>query len=258
MNTNWYDFPYDNSEILYQGDELSEHWDRLHRGDCEPMPESEDLAEAWRAYHRGDFQDAYQAGLELGDDGYYVAAKAAGIHATYLIEDEDEQLEAFEAIAKMSEKAQKATPKKHNAYYFHAFALGRYSQGISIVKALAEGMGGKIKASLDQTLKLAPDHADAHTALGLYHAEILDKVGKMVGKLTYGASKDKALEHFENAARIFPESAIAKVEFANGILLMEGDRGYDKASELYVAASESEPWDAMEMLDVALAQSELE
>ena len=36
-------------------------------------------------------------------------------------------------------------PKDANAHYLYAYALGRYSQGISITKALAQGFGGKIR-----------------------------------------------------------------------------------------------------------------
>ena len=74
-----------------------------------------------------------------------------------------------------------------NSHYRHAFALGRYSQGLSIAKALKQGIAGKVRASLDTALELAPKHAEAHTALALYHAEIIGKIGAMIGGLTYGA-----------------------------------------------------------------------
>ncbi len=64
-----------------------------------------------------------------------------------------------------------------NAFYFHAQALGRYSQEISITKALAQGIGGRVKASLDRTLKLEPNHAEAHIALA---------VGLEVGRIDVG------------------------------------------------------------------------
>jgi hypothetical protein len=51
-------------------------------------------------------------------------------------------------------------------------------------------MGGKIKHSLTQALALEPRHADARIALGAYHAEVIDKVGSLVGGITYGAKKD--------------------------------------------------------------------
>ena len=44
------------------------------------------------------------------------------------------------------------------------------------------------KKANDKALKLEPNHADAHIALGTYHAEIVSKVGGMLASLTYGAS----------------------------------------------------------------------
>ena len=153
---------------------------------------------------------------------------------------------------------QAAAPGMANAHYFYAQAAGRYSQGISIAKALAEGYAGKIKKALDTALKLEPKHADAHIALGTYHAEIINKVGGMIGGLTYGASKDDGVKHFETALKLNPESAVARIEYANGLVMMFGNSKMKQAVALYTEAAASKPADAMERLDVELAKSELE
>ncbi len=149
-------------------------------------------------------------------------------------------------------------PKYANAYYFHALALGRYSQGISVAKALAQGHGGKVRDSLTKALKLNPDHADAHIALGAFHAEVINKVGAMVGGLTYGAKKDAAIEHFEQALKLNPDSAIARIEYANGLVMLFGDAKMKQAEKLYNDAAACKPVDAMERLDVEAAKAELE
>ena len=120
---------------------------------------------------------------------------------------------------------QRDQPKNANAYYWQAYALGRYAQGISIVKALAQGIGGKVKAALETAIKLAPKHADAHIALGAYHAEVIDKVGAMIGGLTYGAKKDAAMKNYQTALKLNPDSAIARIEYANGLVMLEGKKG---------------------------------
>jgi hypothetical protein len=58
-------------------------------------------------------------------------------------------------------QAQAAQSRQPNAWYWHAYALGRYSQGISVAKALAQGLGGKVKNRWRQPSLSAP-HADAH------------------------------------------------------------------------------------------------
>jgi tetratricopeptide (TPR) repeat protein len=254
----WNPFPYDADAFNYEGDALKEHWNDLHRGDCEPYPSDKTLQEAWRAFHRGNFEQAVALGDEAGPEGHAVANKATGIYATYLEQKPSRQAALFQQAAARAESAIEAFPKDPNAHYFHAFNLGRYSQTISVVKALKQGIGGKIQKSLERALKLQPKHAEACTALGLYHAEILDKVGKLIGSMTYGASESKSLQYFRKSLELTPNSPIARIEYANGLYLLFGDDRYDEVSELYVQASEAEPLDAMEKLDVEAAIAELE
>jgi tetratricopeptide (TPR) repeat protein len=126
------------------------------------------------------------------------------------------------------------------------------------VKALAAGIGSKVKKALDRAIALEPKHADAHIALGLYHAEIIDKVGALAGRLTYGADAAAAVKHFELALKLNPGSAIAHMEYANGLLMLHGDKKQKQAVELYRRAAACKPADAMERLDVEQAKAELE
>ena len=254
----WKKFPHANKAFVFAGAALKKNWDRLHRGDQEPFPDDPAVQEAWRLYHQGEFQKAFEAGLAAGVDGYNAANKAAMIYANYLEEDDKRKLELFQAISARCEELQQAQPKNANAYYIQAYALGRYSQGISVLKALTQGLGGKIKAALETALKLEPKHADAYIGLAAYHAEVVDKVGAMVGKLTYGASKDVAVKHFESALKLAPDSAIACIEYANALVMLFGNSKMDQAVKLYEKAAASKPADAMECLDVELAKSELE
>ncbi len=216
------------------------------------------VLEAWRCYHQGEFQEAAEQGLSLGAIGYAVANKAAAIHATYLEKTPAAKQKRFQEVVARAEQAIALLPRHPNSHYLYAYALGRYSQEISVLQALAQGFGGKIKAALERTLELEPDHADAHTALGTYHAEILDKVGSMLGGLTYGASKDEAVRHYQAGLKLNPHSAIARIEFANGLMMMYGKSQLDEATRLYVEASKLEACDAMEQLDIELCRSRLE
>lgn len=251
-------FPYDQKPYVYDGDALRQAWDRLHAGDREPFPDDAKLQQAWRAFHRGDFAEAIAQGSKLGPRGATVANKAAAVAATYLEEDDRRALKLLDDAAKRAEEATKKLPGDANAWYMQAFVLGRYAQRISIVKALAEGIGGKVRQALDRALELEPKHADAHIALGLYHAEIIDKVGAFAGRLTYGADAAKSERHFEQALKLNPLSAIAHMEYANGLLMLHGDGRRKRAVELYRKAAAMKPADAMEKLDVEQAKAELE
>ena len=277
----WAPFPHDAKAFAYAGDALKKAWPQLHAGDLEPFPDAKHAAallkqagkaapkldadalaaalqDAWRAFHRGDFQAAHDAGMALGPIGASVGVKAMGIHATYLVDNDADRLARFEHCAQMAEAAIKALPDQANSHYRHAFALGRYSQGLSIAKALKQGIAGKVRASLDTALELAPEHAEAHTALALYHAEIIGKIGAMIGGLTYGAKATEAESHIKTALKLTPDSPIAHIEHGNVLLLLHGDKQEDAAAAAYEKAAKAKPKDAMETLDAAWARDQLE
>jgi hypothetical protein len=251
----WTAFPYDPFD--YDSASLKKHWARLHAGDAEPAPKDAKVLEAWALFHNGEFQKAHDAGLKAGAGGITVANKAQAIYANYLEKSEKTKLAMFMEVAERAEAQAAAEPKNANAHYFMAYALGRYSQGISVAKALAQGLGGKVKAALETSIKLSPKHADAHIALGAFHAEVIDKVGSLLGK-TQGASKATGLEMYKQALKLNPASAIAMVEYANGLVMLEGDKKMAEAEKLYADAAACTPVDAMERLDVEMAKAELE
>jgi hypothetical protein len=63
---------------------------------------------------------------------------------------------------------------------------------------------------------------------------------------------------FQQALKLNPTSAIAMIEYANGLVMLEGDKKMKEAEKLYAAAAACKPMDAMERLDVEMAKAELE
>lgn len=266
----------------FSGDALKKAWKDLHVGDTEPFPDAKragalikaagrtapknydeaSLAEAlqagWAAFHEGRFEEAFDLGTGLGVIGASLATKAIGIHAAYLVTDSDERLTRFETVSELANAAVAALPAEANSHYRLAFGLGRYSQGISIVKALKQGLAGKVRDSLEKTLSLAPDHAEAKLALAVYHAEIVSKVGGMIGGLTYGAKASEAEKLLASALKLMPKSPVAHLEQGNVALLIGGSKGEDAAVAAYEKAAKTKPRDAMEWLDAHHAASLIE
>jgi tetratricopeptide (TPR) repeat protein len=264
---------------------LHARWKRLHVTDREPWPDERFVAGlatqhrafatwvesfegtaavarrlqgAWEKFHAGEFEAAIKAGSELSALGATVSNKAAAVHSLYSKRGGTRELELLDAAVKRGAEAVTVLPDYANAHYTLALALGRYSQGISIVKALAAGIAGKVRTHLERTLDLEPQHAEAQVALGLYHAEIINKLGTLAAGLTYGASAGAALDHFRRAAKLAPESPIIHIEYANGLLLLDAKRNRERARELYAEAADLEPADAMERLDVERARRGLD
>jgi tetratricopeptide (TPR) repeat protein len=252
----WTAFPYA-GEHAFDAAATRQQWARLHVGDQEPLPKETKVLEAWALFHSGEFQKATEAGLKAGGAGITVANKAACIYANYLEKKEKTKLDLFLEVATRAEAQAAQEPGNANALYWQAYALGRYSQGINVAKALAQGLGTKVKEALEKTLKLQPKHADACVALGAFHAEVIDKVGSLIGSMTYGAKKEVGLKLFQEALKLNPGSAIAMVEYANALVMLEGERKMKEATQLYERAAACQPLDAMERLDVEMAREEL-
>lgn len=252
----WTPFPYA-GDYAFDADNVKKDWARLHTGDVEPLPKDANILEAWALYHAGEFQKAAELGLKLGGAGITVANKATCIYANYLEAKESTKLALFMEVAERAEKQAREEPNNVNAYYLQAYALGRYSQGISVAKALAQGLGGKVKEALEIAIKLQPRHADAHIALGAFHAEVIDKVGSLIGSMTYGVKKDTSFKLFQEALKLNLSSAIAMIEHANSMVMLEGDKRMKEATKLYEAAANCKAIDAMERLDVEMAKAEL-
>lgn len=252
----WTAFPHA-GEYAFDTATVRKQWGRLHAGDAEPCPTSAGALEAWALFHSGEFQKACEVGLKAGGAGITAANKATCIYATYLEKKERTRLDLFMEVVQRAEAQAAEDPKNPNAWYWQAYALGRYSQGISVAKALAQGLGSKVKESLERTIQLQPRHADAHVALAAFHAEVIDKVGSLIGGMTYGAKKDIGLRLFQEALKLNPGSAIAMIEHANGLVMLEGDKRMKDATRLYEQAAAFKPADATERLDVDLARTQL-
>jgi hypothetical protein len=75
--------------------------------------------------------------------------------------------------------------------------------------------------------------------------------------MTYGAKKETSVRMFQDGLRLHPRSPIALIEYANGLVMLEGEKKMVEATRLYQQAVAIPPLDAKEWLDVELARSEL-
>lgn len=252
----WTRMPYRGTP-RFDASNLAEHWARLHVGQGLPAPAPGPLAEGWALYHSGEFERAVDVALKLGREGLGLANQATAIYANYLEPREGVRLALFRQVTERAAAQVSSEPNNCQALYWQAYALGRYSQGISVARALAQGLGSKVKGALEQVIELQPHYADAHVALAAFHAEVIDKVGALVGRMTYGVQAEAAVELFERGLQLNPLSPSALMEYARGLLMLFGDSRMAEATRLYEKAAGLEPADARERLDVELARAGL-
>jgi hypothetical protein len=125
------------------------------------------------------------AGRAAGEAGINAAVKAQCVYANYVEPDAKVRLALFEEAAQWADVRRAAAPSDADAHYLYAFALGRYGQGISVAKALAQGFGARPRRARRGAGARA-GHAEAAAAFSAYQSEVIDKVSGIVAGLTYG------------------------------------------------------------------------
>lgn len=248
----WAPFPYACADCWRELPELRALWPRLHRGDCEPWPKEEAVQRAWQLYHAGRFRDAFEAGVAAGGAGLHCANKAQVVQARYLERREPIKMARWWAVVERGVGLREQQPYCANAWFWPTYALGLYALGLSLPEARARGLLAQVQLGLETTLRLQPRHADALLALAVYHAETVAKLGRRAAR-AQGADAATALQLFERAQLLHPDSAIVRVERAQGLLLLEGRRRLAEADALFAEAAAIEPLDATERLHRELA-----
>ena len=249
----WVAMPYPDVP-RFDADTLLSRWARLHAGQALALPSS-GLIDGWMLFHMGQFESAAAAGLMHGAEGLTLANQATAVYANYLEPRESVRLALFLQVAERAANQLVKNPDDPQALFWEAYALGRYSQGISVARALAQGLGGRIKEALERVVALEPLHADAHIALGTFHAEVIDKVGALVARMTYGVRAETAVAMFERGVALNSHSASGWMEYARGLMMLEGDAKIAEAGRLYERAAAIVPADARERLDAELART---
>lgn len=216
------------------------------------------LEDARAAYTEGRFLEAVEIAEALGtSDGYALATKSLAIHGYYIAAEEEKQ-GLFERAMALGEMAVEADPSNPEAHYQSAHALGRYSQTIGAMTALRRGYGGRIRDLLEATLARDSTYWEAHLALAGWHADIVDRAGRFMARVTYGANRGEATTHFERAMAMNPGSRLVIFEYALRMPLLRDREGRELQREMMLEASRIPLGDAYDRLIQERLLAELE
>ncbi len=238
----------------FDAQRLLQHWSRLHAGQGLEPPASGPLLEGWVFYHNGDFESAAALGLQHGSAGLVLANQATAVYANYLEPREAMRQTLFRQVAERAAAQATSEPGNCQALFWQAYALGRYCHSVNVARAMAQGLGSRVKGALERVIALQPRHADAHIALASFHADVINKVGPLVGRMTYGVRSETAMDLYERGLDLHPACASALIEYAHGLVMLHGEARMDEATRVYQRAAALEPMDARERLDVELAR----
>ena len=245
------------ADYRFDADAVRAQWADLHRADGEPLPADAALQAGWALLHGGRFEQAAAAGLGAGVEGLSLVNHATAVQATLLEPQERRRLDLFKDVHARACAHAALRPRAANAWYWQGYALARYAEGIHVARALAQGLGTQVRAALEATLALDPNHAYAHVALATFQASVIDKVGPLVGAMTYGAHAAAVHRHLDHAQRLAPDSPAVLHECANALLLLEGEARLAEATRLLEHAAQLTARDAVERLWVELARARL-
>lgn len=209
---------------------------------------AQSVQEARAAYAEGRFADAARIGAAIGtSEGYTLAARSLAIHGYYFAPDDEAEALLEEATA-LAGRAIQSDPENPDAYLRLVQALGRHAQVIGSFEAINRGYAGKIREAAETAVRLDPEMASAHTALGAWHAEVVGAVGSFLARITQGAREKDAIAHFEAALKRAPHTKSVNLEYALGLLVLDEDEYRDKARRLLARAIEIPAKDAYDRI----------
>lgn len=287
----WKPFPYDQSAYDYSGDKLRQAWPQLTRGfgTDYPFPDADwvlimattypkaleltvtgntgftgkpeeaelyaaKLQDVWRLMFRGDFAEAKQQGLALGVGGQIPAMFAQVVYAMFLVPDQAEKHQLLEEVIAYTDQAGELVKADTVAQFGSVYAKARLGEELSVPVVLKRGYTSQIPAELKVLLAKQPQQPFALALYGGYEAGVIRKVGKVVGRMTYGVSADNMEKYFNRSFKAQDNLPIGHYEYANALTYVYGDDEQAKALQHLKRAVAIKPINAMEALEVAYAQ----
>jgi hypothetical protein len=230
-------------------------------GDYEQL--SRDVLEVWRLFFRGDFQEAMVAGDELGAVGQMAGKLAQMTYAIYLEPDlKHKHMLLQDAINQIRDRGEildemRKDSRFHNDFISircaYALGIGRIAEDVPIPVAIGRNYVFKLLSVTDDAREFAPMHPMGLTFRAGIDANVVRKLGKATGRITFGAKQTNVEGLYQRALDIVPDSAVIRYEYANSFLYLNNKREIDRAIEELDKAAAQRPLFAMEALDAMYA-----
>jgi len=206
------------------------------------------LSEADAVYEQGGIEnykqaiDLYLKALEANPNDYDANWKCARAYRDYGKEAKEQNVEGWKDICarygkegmKYAQKAIEQGPNKPDGHYYYGLNVGIYSDGVSILTALAEGLKNKTQRSFEKAYELDKmcDDAGPILALGRFWAVVPWPF----------RDKEKALTYYREyqATKYFAEKDEGKIYLAELLLKLKGRGDEAEAKALLEEVAQSE------------------
>ena len=200
------------------------------------------------AFAEGRFVEAAElaAALETSE-GYTLAAESLATYGYHIAAAADQPALYERAIA-AAEEAIRLDPDNPAAHFQSAHAVGRSGEVVGVMQALNQGYARRVRAALEESLRLDPQLGGAHLGLAGWHAQIVNRMGRMMANMAFRATRQDALAHYERALELDPDEMFTYLEYAHGLLLLNRSRNLGQARELLTRAIELPRQDALDRI----------
>jgi len=206
------------------------------------------LSEADALYNQGGMEnykeaiDLYLKALEANPDDCEANWKCARAYRDYGEEAKKRNVEGWKDICarhgkegmKYAQKAIEQGPNKPDGYYYYGLNVGIYSDGVSILTALAEGLKNKTQSSFEKAYELDKmyDEAGPILALGRFWAVVPWPF----------KDKEKALTYYREyqATKYFTDKDEGKIYLAELLLKLKGKGDEAEAKALVEKVAQSD------------------
>jgi len=211
-------------------------------------PAGEYLAEADSLFNKGGIEnykrsiDLYIKAVEANPDDYEANWKCARANREYGKNAKRQKLENWKELCakygkagmKYAEKAITLKPDKPDGPYYYGLNVGIYSDGVSILTALKEGLKNKTQKSFEKAYALDKMYDEAGPILSL---------GRFWAVVPWPfRDKKKALEYYREfqTTDYFNDNAEAQIYLAELLVKLIGKENKDEATAHLKKAAQSE------------------
>lgn len=291
----WNKAPFGSQVFDYTPDQIKELWPQLMDGLRIPYPSPEylriryerfpvfkesypgfdgdfdklsrDVVNVWRLFLRGDYQEAAREGEKYGVASRIPGKLAQLMYAIYLEPNLAEKHMLLQDTANTVREygaavdAMKRDKQFHDDYVIirvgYSYAIGRIAEDVPIATAIARNYVFKVLDAANDVRDLAPDHPLGLAFRAGIDANVVRKVGKAAGRMTFGAKQTDVKVFFDKALGTVPNMAVIRYEYANALLYMDKKRQIDESMAQLKRAAGTKPRFSMEALDAMYAAKRL-
>ena len=216
---------------------------------------------------RGDFQHAYNLGKKYGGYALIPAIFGEILQGVYLARTNEEKQtflqDAINNIQQLSEQMPILPSEEgvHEEYVLmrlgYAYAVARLAEDAPVAKTLTAGYAPAVINSATEALAVDSDHPLTLALNAAFDANVIRRVGKGMGRITFGAQPINAEADFNKAIGLAGDMAIIRYEYANSLLYIGKDEEAANAMKQLQAAAAMTAGYSMEALDVLYARKRL-